>query len=44
MAFHDPMHQSYSDAKVSSIKNLWYANYAFMLFDASEIEGLDGNV
>ena len=44
MVLHDRMQQSYSDAKVSSIKNLWHANYAFVLFDANEIKGLDGNV
>ena len=44
MVFNDPVCQSYSDAKVSSIKNLLYANDAFMLFDASEIESLDANV
>ena len=44
MVFHYPVYPSYSDVKVSSIKNLWYANYAFTLFDANEIKGVDGHV
>ena len=43
MVFYDHAHQSYSDAKVNSIKNVWHANHAFIFFGASEIEGLDGN-
>ena len=44
MVFHNPEHQSHSDVKVSSNKDLWHANFAFVFFDASEIVDLDGNV
>ena len=44
MVYHNPVYQSYSDFKVSTIKDFRYANDAFILLDASEIKGVDGKV
>ena len=44
MVYHDPVDQSYSDVKVSTIKDLWYTNDAFVLLDASKIKSVDGKV
>ena len=44
MVYHDPVYQSYSDVKVSTVKDLWYANDAFILLDASKIKSVDGKI
>ena len=44
MVYHDPVYQSYSDVKVSTVKDLWYANDAFILLDASKIKSVNGKV
>ena len=44
MLYYDPVYQSYSDVKVSTIKDLWYANDVFILLDASKIKSVDEKV
>ena len=44
MVYHNYVYQSYSDVKVSTIKDFWYANNVLVLLDASEFKGLVGHV
>ena len=41
--YYDPVYQSYSDVKVSTIEDLWYTNDVFILLDAGKIKGVHEN-